>query len=43
VLDNALNIRTVEITVSAKPDTRKTSTSQQVSVVSVVRVRVRNR
>jgi hypothetical protein len=43
VLDNALNIRTVEITVSAKPDTQKTSTSQQVSVVSVVRVRVRNR
>ena len=43
ILDNALNIRTVEITVSARPDTQGTSTSQQVSVVSVIRARVRNR
>lgn len=43
VLDNALNVRSVEITVSAKPDTQGTSTSQQVSVVSVIRARVRNR
>ena len=43
VLDNALNIRSVEITVSAKPDTQGTSSSQQVSVMSVIKARVRNR
>jgi Tfp pilus assembly protein PilW len=43
VLDNALNIRSVEITVLAKPDSQGTSTSPRVSVVSVIRARVRNR
>ena len=42
-LGSALTIRTVEITASARPDTQGTTTSQQVSVVSVIRARVRNR
>jgi hypothetical protein len=40
---NALNIRTVEITVTATPDHQASSNTQKVSVTSTIRARVRNR
>ncbi len=40
---NALNIRMVEISVTANPDHQASQTAQQVSVTSTVRARVRNR
>lgn len=43
VAANAVNIRTVEITVTATPDHQASSSTQAVSVTSTIRARVRNR